>query len=219
MQPAAPPTPETSWRLGSLVGWLAGLVLAMIVLAWLFVEIELAGYAWLGLLPLLMGVACGLVSGGLIHVAGMPHGRTAMLLTAIAAAGLSVGQHYFHYLEYDRRKSAAVTGQVDKQGLAAAVLKEIGPTGFDKYMLAEARNGRWLFGLHLSGVWSWVLWTCESLLIIVAAVLTVRVFARRPFCPECHRWYCTVRQGQLSGSLPTELAQLAGVPPSGGVLH
>lgn len=184
---------------GRLAAWLGlGLVFAVVlggVAPWI------AQYrAPLVVFPLLLGSVLGVCLWQALRLLGVGH-RAALLVSTVLLAGVLVAvQHYASYLLIHRTYQRMLAEEPDKAlSMRAAFPEEVPPDEFFAFLRHAAQRGRPLFGsIRLEGVWVWLSWMVEALLVAAAAVTIVTLVLRRPYCGVCRKWYQPVRWGSLT---------------------
>jgi len=167
---------------------------------------------------LLFPLVVGLVLGGLIvlamRVLNLGH-RPTIWLGALLAGLLAVaGQHYFTFLRI-QRYHASQPDRLVKLRLVAP--ERIPPSGFVPFLLWSTERGLPLGGCRAQGLWVWLLWTVDGLLVTLTALLLAAVTARMPYCDRCGRWYRLIRSGTWPPSLAEKWPGVFGNPGPGGV--
>jgi len=229
--PAAPPTPG---RFSPVVFLLALVVAPAVGLVWAWAAEVVQFYvAPFLLFPIVVGVFTGLTVVGATRFAQIGHRPTVLLAAVLAAAVAACGQHYLHYLSTYSRvlppSSLAATaedaapgagGSLGRAELAqtlGALQKELTPS-FGKYMLAQAKRGRPLFGGHIATGWAaWVAWSVDVLLTLAAALAVTLPGIRVPYCNRCGSWYRTIRNGKIDVPTAQHLAEVCQVDELGDV--
>ena len=213
----------------SAVAFLLALLIAPgvgLVWGWVAETVEFYVAPFL-LFPILVGVFTGLSIVGLTRFAQIGYRPAVLLAVVLAAAVAACGQHYFHYLSTYSRvlpllpcKSAGenttlgvgeLVGHegVDREGRnPQEIQKELTPS-FDRYMLAQARRGRPLFGGYVATGWAaWLTWAIDVLLTVAAAVAVTLPAIRIPYCNRCRTWYRTIRNGKIDVQTAQLLAEI-----------
>jgi hypothetical protein len=191
-----PPGPG-SFRWALLPVWLACCAGLGLLVGWAAV-VARAYAAPLLLFPLVVGS----VLGGLIvlamRVLNLGH-RPTIWLGALLAGLLAVaGQHYFTFLRI-QRQHASQPDRLVKLRLVAP--ERIPPSDFVPFLLWSADRGLPLGGYRAQGLWVWLLWTVDGLLITLTTLLLAAITARMPYCDRCGRWYRVIRSGKWPPSL------------------
>lgn len=168
---------------------------------------------WL-LFPLLVGVALGVLAGGLAYWERFAHRPTVLLATAIAALVVVVVMHFMEYRAYlDAPRSAQFEMMANAFPDIAERHVSARPTGFLDFLQRMAAAGRAMpLGWVAQGVWAWASWAVDALLVVAGALVAVTVFARRPYCDVCRNYYRVLRQETLRPEQYRRLAESLGWP-------
>lgn len=196
-----------------------------------------AGVAWVAAraervaAPLVVfPVALGLVLGGLLSLAAWlcraPHYRAAVGIAVFAGLLTAVAHHAWSYreakvrarhmqimVEAEAARQAGPKGQAAVLGVGELLVEQ--PKNLWEFLQSEARRGRPLWGWRARGVWAWLWWGIDALLVAAAAGWGVSRFATLPFCDRCGSWYRTVRAGQLAPAAQAGIVARLGLDPMG----
>ncbi|MGD0900038.1 MAG: hypothetical protein ABR915_19560, partial [Thermoguttaceae bacterium] len=83
------------------------------------------------------------------------------------------------------------------------------PDSFRQYMDQQAALGLPLFaGIKATGIWAWVRWAIDGLLVLAAAIALMVPAVRQPYCDHCRSWYRTIRSGRIPPGIAARLAEL-----------
>ncbi len=144
------------------------------------------------------------------------HYRAVVCTAVLAGLLTAVAHHAWSYREAVARArrmqikvEAEAARQAGRRGQAVIGIGELlveQPESLWEFLQSEARRGRPLWGWHARGVWAWLWWGIDALLIAGAAGWGVARFATLPYCNHCGSWYRTVRAGRLA---PAESARIA----------
>jgi hypothetical protein len=211
---------------------LALLMAPMVGLIWGWAAETVEFYvAPLLLFPILVGVFTGLTIVGLARFAQIGYRPVVLLAVVLAATVAACGQHYFHYLSTysrglsllpfkstDENPTLDAGGQVGLEGaiqnkgaIPKEIQKELAPS-FTKFMQAQARRGRPLFGGYIAAGWAaWLTWAIDVLLTLAAAVAVTLPGIRVPYCNRCRTWYRTIRNGKIDVRTSQLLAEICRV--------
>jgi hypothetical protein len=184
-------------------------------------------FAPLVLFPLLVGVGLGAMLIGLMRVAQIGHRPTLWLGAVLAAAVAVVGQHYLSYREAIQRRERDMAEAWQKARVPWAELPKGWQPGFAEYMRLQAARGRPLVELYageehgkpvfraytVSGVYAWLSWAADGLLLAVAAAGLILPATWQPYCNGCRSWYRTIRSGRIVAATARRVAEAAGLPP------
>ena len=195
---AALPTPAR-FSFPRLSAWLACGAGWGVFLAWLSVRLQKSGFAPVGVLSLLIGLALGAGLWGLLRWLQFGHRRGALAGTLLLAAGVVGGEHTFAYCDY--RVSFERAMQSDpKLAFARASNPAMQPRTFAEYMHWEDNRGRlWLWGI-------------DAVLIALASTFVVAWgSAAYPYCGACESWYATTQSGSLRDATALRLGAAAGL--------
>ena len=181
-------------------------------------------WAPLGLFPILVGIGLGAMLVGLMRVAQVGHRPTLFSGAVLAAVVAVAGQHYLGYREAAREQGRPDAELLEKarqafpewfQGRRAEL-----PDDFLEYMRQQAARGRPLAVNYPTGapllrwtavgVWAWVSWAVDGLLLLAAAIAVMIPAVGQPYCNRCRSWYRTIRSGRISPGVAARLAEVAG---------
>ncbi|MBN2579227.1 MAG: hypothetical protein JXB10_09570 [Pirellulales bacterium] len=191
--------------------WLPGCIFLGLLVAWAAVDAQFY-FAPLLLFPILVGVLLGALLVLLMRMAQIGH-RPTIVCGTILAAGLTIwGMHYLTYLS-NRRTAAAESANLEKaqrlQPEFAALRLPAPPDNFFQYMKEKAVQGRRIFHpYYFRGVYAWLLWSVEALLLTAATLLVAIPAMYLPFCRQCHSWYRTIRSARLPPGVFQQLADV-----------
>jgi hypothetical protein len=212
-RPAVPPgSGRFSWRQG--VFWLVAAPLLGAIAAWGGM-IGQSYWAPLGLFPILVGVGLGAMLVGLMRVAQVGHRPTLFSGAVLAAAVAVAGQHYLSFREAWREQKRPDAELLQKARQACPELfqgrRVEPPDDFLEYMREQVVLGRPLVtDWKAVGVWAWVSWGVDGLLLLAAAIAVMIPAARQPYCNRCRSWYRTIRSGRIPPGMAARLADVAG---------
>jgi hypothetical protein len=161
-------------------------------------------------LVLLFPLGLGFV-GGMIISWAVTRGKVRNIIIASvfgALMGLVIygvytyGEYYFFQQDVYKAISENLAedgkeiGNVSPTEVTDMVLdSEVGETGFPGFMKYMAKEGVTITGrsssggFTLSGIWYWVYFIIELVLIITVAVIASAQAAGSPFCERCDEWY------------------------------
>jgi hypothetical protein len=163
--------------------------------------------------PLIVGCGLGLLLTAVMRLANVGHRPTLIVGTVLAAVIATAGQHYVHYRDYAEARASFLSQKRDNATLAQfqELMPDASP-GFVDYLRRQARLGRAITADYsLRGAAAWASWAVDGLLLAAAAVATVYVFSRDPYCRACRSWYRPVRSGRVDGDTAARLAKAAGL--------
>lgn len=198
MNPSTAPAPARFLPLRFLA-WLASGAVVAVVLAWLSLQLQTAGFAPVGLLSLLLGAALGGVLVGLLRLLGIGHRPTLLGGSLLLAFALAGSQHWLAY-QADRARFDEALEQHPTFAFAQASGTEFGARTFGEYLQLEAHAGR---------RWLWIL---DAGLIALAAVAIVYRASGRAYCNACRSWYRPIRSGVLRDATAAALAREYALP-------
>lgn len=65
----------------------------------------------------------------------------------------------------------------------------LSPLGLGSAILKINETGAWtMFGFPVSGIFLWLVWAIEALIILILPLITAWGFVSDPFCETCNRW-------------------------------
>jgi hypothetical protein len=151
-------------------------------------------FAPLVIFPVLVGFVLGGLLVIFMRVANTGHRGTVVVVTILAIATTTAATHYVCYQFYVRSEPTRRAAMVQ-----AAFGDDAGmPSSFADYLEREANRGRTIFGQHRAqGVWVWITWAVDGLLLGAAALAVVIMALRLPYCDQCRTWYRATRIGRL----------------------
>jgi len=186
----------------SLAVWLASALAVGVLMGGCAAMAETL-FAPLLLFPLLVGAVLGGLLFGLMRLEQVAHRWTVIAGVLLAAATVSVTQHYVSYLQARRMQPPQAR---------MAGIDFLPTSSFANYLAREAAVGRRLFGdFQLHGVGVWLSWGLDALLIAGAALAMVVPALGLPYCTDCQTWYRTTRTGRLAREEARALAAIFGV--------
>jgi hypothetical protein len=182
-----------------LVGGLAG----GLVLTWLYqLFVDWIPLIYFNVIATLgLGFALGYMTGSLLRWAHCRNNLLAALVTAVVSLAC-VGVSF--YFAYDR----VVRGVASKHGGTVSELKEKLP--IRKYLEIRVEKG-WTIGrgggLPVKGVFVYLIWLLELLIVVFCAVTTAKGVIEDPYCEDCQRWSEEEILGRRSSVTPEGVAQ------------
>ncbi|NUQ66653.1 MAG: hypothetical protein HUU20_29675 [Pirellulales bacterium] len=208
-----PAAPALQWT--RLVVWLPACAVLGGVVAWGAV-IGADYFAPIILFPLLVGVALGALTVGMIRVGQVGNRPTIIAGLVLAITVAAAGQHYVAYWSQVRQMREEAKTFRRAQALFPELTQgrlPVPPSDFVEYLRWQAARGRELNlgGYVARGPIAWLTWIVDALLLAVAAVAMVVPAIRQPYCGRCRSWYRTTRSGRLPSGAGQALASLAGV--------
>ncbi len=199
------------WR--SLAIWLLAAPALGAVVAWMAVIAQSEfNFAPLVIFPLLVGVLLGAMLVGLIRLGQAGNRATAVVSTVAAVLVAVVGGHYFSYLAVgDDAETLRIAREALPDQLRGRIPKP--PADFLGFLRQQAAEGRELHVLDYkaTGVFAWLSWVVDGLLVLAAALALVVPAMRQPYCNCCRSWYRVIRSGRIDGQTARRLGELAGV--------
>ena len=172
----SPATTRFCWS-GATI-WLPVSVLVGLAIGWIATQVGMR-FAPLVIFPLIVGVALGACLVGMTRLLQTSHRATvfsAALLSALIAVG---SQHYFSYLDANRRMEESQLTQ-KAQAAFAEIMRDRLPGGPLNYLRRQAALGRpMLFGWVARGPMVWLSWLVDGLLVFAGAMTVVFFACRR----------------------------------------
>jgi hypothetical protein len=194
---------------------LAGGLAAGGAMAWLAAALQQLRSPWL-VFPLVTGLALGAVLVGWVRLVQAGHRPTVVAVTLLAAAALTVGQHYFSFraiLPTTRQKKP----ELEKARLLFAEnsweSSPFPPPSFGRFLRWQAARGRPIGRFAARGGWAWASWALDGLLVAAAALAVVGPSIRRPYCNHCRSWFRATRRGRLDPDRAAEVVRRTGRSP------
>jgi hypothetical protein len=175
------------FRLGQSALALAGGLAAGGAMAWLAAQLQQLRSPWL-VFPIVTGLALGAMLVGLVRLAQAGHRPTVVAVTLLAAAALTVGQHYFSFraiLRTTRQKAPELEKArllFPENSLAGS---PVPPPSLGPFLRWQAARGRPIGRFVARGGLAWASWALDGLLIVAAALAVVLPSIRRPYCNHC----------------------------------
>ena len=190
---------------GALPAGLIGGVAGGIVLAWvyqLFIDwIPLVYFSFFA--TLIFGLALGYLMGSALHWGHCRNNALATALTVVVslvAIAASYGCAYYRVASDLASKKSVPTSEVVQRL----------PLG--KYLEIRVESG-WKLGrgggLPISGVFVYVVWALEALMILGGAVVTARSVIEKPYCEDCLKWSEEETLGRKSSVSPEVVSRAA----------
>ncbi len=170
-----PATARFCWS-GATI-WLPVSVLIGLAVGWIATQVGMR-FAPLVIFPLVVGVVLGACLLGMTQLLQTSH-RPTVFSAALLSALITVGsQHYFSYLDANRRMEESQSTQ-KAQAAFAEIMRDHLPDGPLNYLRRQAILGRPMpFGWVARGPMAWLSWLVDGLLV-VAGAMTVVFFACR----------------------------------------
>lgn len=208
---AAPRAERVDW--GRFLIWLAAGLAFAVAIAWLTVAIE-PRFAPFLLLPLLVGATVGLGAVLGVRVVEMGHRPAGLIGVVLMVLVAVIARHWVSYQRWDAQSRKQAEAFAEAQ-LALAGKVELDypnrPESFVAFLQYQARNGRpWLGGRPAQGVWAWLSWGLDALVMLGGALAVSWFVLQQPFCPHCRTWYRTLQSGEAERSDADKLLQLLG---------
>lgn len=183
------------------------------LLGWITPFIQVI-FAPLFLFSAIVGLIAGLWWGMALRWTNVSKSGFVLVGTLLGMLFLISLQHYSSYVRACQKAEhvspeklalaeAAFPGKAEELGLIA-------PESFPRYLSSEARFGREIAGIRLTGLAVWGLWLVEGAVLTCVALLVVRRLLQWPYCHQCHVWYRAIRRGHLSKDSLRDFRELTG---------
>ena len=158
--------------------WLPVSILSGLAVGWIATQVSMR-FAPLVIFPLIVGFVLGACLVGMTQLLQTSH-RATVFSAALFSALITVGsQHYFSYLDANRRMEESQSTQ-KAQAAFAEIMRDRLPDGPLNYLRRQATLGRPMpFGWVARGPMAWLSWLVDGLLLI-AGTMTVVFFAGVP---------------------------------------
>jgi hypothetical protein len=200
---ATPIAASFRWRDAAI--WVVVAALSGGAMAWIAFVAEPPLRAPFVIFPLLIGAVLGGLLVLLVRAMQIGHRPTLLCGGVVAVAIAVVGQHYFSHRK--ARQDFEASSQRAPQ-LQVFFPEKSPPERFFDFMAQRSAEGRDVLGFHTQGVWAWLSWAFDAMLVLLPAALLVGSAARLPFCRTCGRWFRTTRGGKIPVPAGRELAAL-----------
>lgn len=194
----------------SPVPWRAAIVLILALVGGLFVGLFTfmikQAFDLLFILPLGVGLVCGLALMWTIYEVRMPSRPVAIIAGVIVATSIYGVVHYYSYLVFiaeaarvlRARGLAGTPAEID-----AVLAARTGLTGFLGVLSFRAQQGLGIRPLYsdittpvnAAGTWSY--WVLEWVLSGLACAFVASSATTKPFCPTCASWYQSAHLGSV----------------------
>ena len=158
--------------------WLPVSVLSGLAIGWIATQVGMR-FAPLVIFPLIVGIVLGVCLVGMMRLLQTGH-RATFFSAALLSASIAVGsQHYYSYLDANRRMEQSQLTRKAQAAFAEMMLDRL-PDGPLDYLRRQAALGRPMpFGWVARGPMAWLSWLVDGLLVI-AATMAVVIFAGGP---------------------------------------
>ncbi len=166
---------------------LAGGLAAGVALAWLAAQLQQSCSPWL-VFPIVTGLVLGATLVRWVRLVQVGHRPTVVAVTLLAAAVLTVGQHYFSFRAIVRT-TRQKTPELEKARLLFPRISSedspIMPRSFGPFLRWQAARGRPIGRFVARGGLAWASWALDGVLLLAAALAVVGTSIRRPCCYPC----------------------------------
>ena len=158
--------------------WLPVSVLTGLAIGWIATQVGMR-FAPLVIFPLIVGFVLGAFLVGMRLLLQTGH-RATFFSAALLSALITVGsQHYFSYLDANRRMEESQLTQ-KAQAAFAEIMRDRLLNGPLDYLRRQATLGRpMLFGWVARGPMAWLSWLVDGLLVFAGAMTVVFFACRR----------------------------------------
>jgi hypothetical protein len=148
--------------LGASTSIALGGVLAAVAAGWIAARLNVAGFAPVGLLPLVIGMAVGSAVFWLSRQCGMPGGTRLLVAAGLVAILTVLAEHAWLYRDFCRQWREARASQPQ-----VAMFRAEQPWSPAAYFKDEATP------------WRMVLWSVDAVVLVLSTVATILIWRRR----------------------------------------
>ena len=175
------------FRLGRSALALAGGLAGGAAMGWLAAQLQQSYSPWL-VFPIVIGLALGAALVGWLRRVQVAHRPTIVVVTLLAAAALTAGQHYFSFRAILRTTRQNRPELEKARRLFSKGSWEGGPimpSSFGPFLRWQAARGRPIGRFVARGALAWASWALDGLLLAAAALAVVGRWSRRPCGDHC----------------------------------